>query len=277
MKPLISFFVLIFIYISLSAQQVDTIYLWPGAVPGETEPKHPAVVDSNRSGNTTRLTDVTNPMVVEFIPEEGAFNGSSVVICPGGAYNILSIDKEGYEIAEWLNTLGYKAFVLQYRVPQKQEGALQDVQRALRIARSRTGASGKVGVLGFSAGGSLSARASTRFNEKTYEPVDHLDELSCRPDFTVLIYPAYLDHGPGRTLTPELTITGETPPMFLFGTIDDKYGNSALVMTGALRDAGIPAELHMLPAGGHGYGLRPGNAAGERWPLLCAKWMESVR
>ena len=277
MKQLLALLSLFLIYMPLSAQLIDTIYLWPGEVPGEVDAKHPAVQDENRSGNTIRLTDVTDPMMVEFIPGEGCYNGSSVIICPGGAYNILSIDKEGYEIAGWLTGLGYKAYVLQYRVPQKPEGALQDIQRAIRIVRARSFDEGKTGVIGFSAGGSLSARASTRFNDRTYDPVDDTDALSCRPDFAVLIYPAYLDNGPERSLTPELTITEATPPMFIFGTADDRYGNSALVMTGALRDAGIPAELHMLPSGGHGYGLRSGNMAAEAWPVLCEKWMESIR
>lgn len=269
---------LFFLFIStmIWSQNMDTIYLWPGEVPGETSPKHPAIETDNHSRNVTRLTDVTDPIMVVYTPDSDKFNGLSVVVCPGGGYSILAIDLEGYEIAEWLNKLGYQACVLQYRVPEKQEGALQDVQRALRIARSNLSEDGKLGVLGFSAGGSLSARAATRFNAQSYDSVDGLDKISCRPDFAVLIYPAYLDKGTDRSITPELTITEDTPPMFIFATADDKYGNSALVMAGALRDAKIPVELHLMPEGGHGYGLRSGNIAGETWPLLCEKWLNLI-
>ena len=162
--------------------------------------------DTNRS--VIRISEVTNPAVIVYPAASEHNNGAGVVVCPGGGYNILAIDLEGYEIASWLNTLGYSAFVLQYRVPRKQEGALQDVQRAIRVIRSKAEEwnldPDKLGVLGFSAGGSLAARAETRYNDRTYKSVDMADSLSCRPAFGVLIYPAYLDQGPGRTLTPEL-------------------------------------------------------------------------
>ena len=127
--------------------------------------------------------------------------------------------------------------------------------------------------MGFTAGASLSARASTLFKKQTYTPVDKIDSLSCRPSFTMLIYPAYLDQGPNLTLTTELQISKEVPPMFIFQTADDPYGNSALVMAGALRTAKVPVELHFLSKGGHGYGLRTGKTAAETWPLLAAKWL----
>lgn len=259
-----------------NAQNNITIKLWSREVPGELK-KGDAVISPVREGNTTRITEVTDPLLVVFPAGNNQKIRTGIIICPGGGYNILAVDKEGYEIATWLNTLGISAFVLQYRVPKKQDGALQDIQRAIRIVRSRTPEwnidASKIGVLGFSAGGSLSARASTRFNEKTYVPVDKNDSLSCRPDFAVLIYPAYLDNGPMKTLTPELTINQDTPPMYIFGTADDTHGNSCLVMTGALRNAKIPVELHFLPSGGHGYGMLPGNIAGETWPKLLESWL----
>lgn len=200
-----------------------------------------------------------------------------MVICPGGGYQILAIDKEGYEIAQWLSELGFTAFVLQYRVPNKKEGALNDIQRALKIVRSNAGSWGidpnKIGVLEFSAGGSLAARASTIYKTQSYPKIDAIDNESSKPDFSVLVYPAYLDHGDNRSLTPELTVDEQTPPMFIFATSDDHYANSSLVMTTALRDAKVPIELHLLPKGGHGYGLREGNIAGETWPILAGKWL----
>lgn len=254
------------------AQQRDTLYVWPGAVPGENVPKQDPVQTDNTSGDVTRITDITNPALIVFEPEEALKNGAAVIVCPGGGYNILAIDKEGYEVAEWLNTLGYTAFVLQYRVPNKQQEALYDLQRSLRMVRSRE-AWEKVGVIGFSAGGSLAARAGTRFREDTYDKIDEVDETSSRPDFAMLIYPAYLDKGDNRSLSPELSVDQDTPPMFIFGTADDTYGNSSLVMAGALRDHKVPVELHLLPEGGHGYGLRSGNIAAETWPSLAESWL----
>ena len=134
----------------------------------------------------------------------------------------------------------------------------------------------KIGVMGFSAGGSLSARASTNFNMRSYAAVDKADSLSCRPSFALLIYPAYLDEGPDNTLTPELHLTKDVPPVFLFQTADDPYGNSSIVMTAALRKAGVPVEFHLLPSGGHGYGLRKGNRAAETWTSLAEKWLGST-
>ena len=262
------------------AQTRDTVHLWPGKVPLETQEKHPAVVTDNRKNNVTRLTDVTDPAFVVYEAPAANSLGAGVVVCPGGGYHILAVDLEGYEIAEWLNSLGFTAFVLQYRVPEKEEGALQDIQRALRIVRSRAGEwdldPAKLGVLGFSAGGSLAARASTRYTDTTYSPIDAADTFSCRPDFSMLIYPAYLDRGEERALTPELRIDENTPPMFIFATADDYHGNSALVMATALRDYKVPIELHFLAEGGHGYGLRPGNVAADTWPPLAAKWLKKV-
>lgn len=262
------------------AQTADTVYIWPEQVPGETEEKHPPVVTPDHSNEITRLIDVTNPAYVVYKPDAGNDLGKGIIINPGGGYQILAINLEGEEIARWLNSLGYTAFVLQYRVPDKKEGALQDLQRTIRLVRSKSKEyqidPNMLGVLGFSAGGSLSARASTLYDVEYYDAVDETDSLSSRPDFSVLIYPAYLDEGENRSITPELKVTADTPPMFIFGTADDPYGNSPLVMAGALRDNKVPVELHFLATGGHGYGLRKGNIAGETWPVLAEKWLKNI-
>ncbi len=262
------------------AQEKTIIHLWPGQVPGENTPKHPAVVTPDSSNQVIRLTDVTDPTLTVFSPVVPNSSGAAVIVCPGGGYQILAENLEGNEIAEWLNKMGYTAFVLQYRVPKKKAGALQDVQRAIRIVRSRAQEwkldPGKIGVMGFSAGGSLSARISTLYEENWYVPVDEADSLSSRPAFAILIYPAYLDLGPDSSLTPGLKVDHHSPPMFIFQTADDPYGNSALVMTGALRKAKVPVELHYYPKGGHGYGLRPGNPAAEAWPALAEKWLKEI-
>jgi acetyl esterase/lipase len=274
--------VLFFILFSLTAhsQKKEIIYLWPGKVPGELKEKQPPVMDAARNDNVIRFAEVTNPAFEVYLADPAKNNKAAVIICPGGAYRILAYDKEGIEIAGWLNKLGYSAFVLQYRIPDKKEGALQDAQRAMRIVRENASKwnidPDKIGIMGFSAGGSLSARTSTLFAKRTYLPVDISDSLSCRPAFAMLIYPAYLDLGPDKKLTPELELTKDTPPIFIFQTSDDQYGNSALVMAGALRDAKLPVELHLLPTGGHGYGLRPGKPAPDTWPLLAEKWLSNV-
>jgi acetyl esterase/lipase len=266
--------------LTVSSQKTDLIYLWPGKVPGEIKEKQPAVTAVSENDKILRFSDVTNPAIEVFLPNPANRNGSAVIICPGGGYHILAYDLEGTEIAAWLNKLGFTAFVLQYRVPDKKEGALQDVQRAIRIVKSNSKKWNinpeNIGVMGFSAGGSLSARASTLFSNKTYVPVDKTDSLSSRPAFTMLIYPAYLDLGPNLTLTPELVLSKDVPPVFIFQTADDPYANSALVFAGALRNEKLPVELHMLPSGGHGYGLRQGKAAAETWPVLAEKWLKSI-
>jgi len=266
--------------ISSYSQNQKPVYLWPGQVPGETGSKHDPVQTPDNEREVIRLTDVTNPGFLVFKPSKENNNGAGIIVCPGGGYEILAINLEGYEIADWLTKQGFTAFVLQYRVPKKQEGALMDAQRAMRIIRNDAVKYGlkphQLGIMGFSAGGSLSARAATQYSKKTYSPVDKSDSLACRPDFALLIYPAYLDLGTSRSLTPELTVNQNTPPMFLFATADDTYSNSALVMATALRDAKVPVELHLLAKGGHGYGLRQGNIAGETWPKLAEIWLKGI-
>jgi acetyl esterase/lipase len=281
MKSLLITSLVMVLCLSSYGQDLKFIELWPDEVPGEVEAKSPAVISDNKKGDVVRIEKVTNPALVVYEAEPSKRNGAAVIICPGGGYNILAVDKEGYEIAEWLNSIGYTAFVLQYRVPQKKEGALQDAQRAIRYVRSNSEKyhidENKIGILGFSAGGSLSALASTLYNEKTYENIDKVDAASARPDFAVLIYPAYLDQGPDNTLTPELKVNENTPPMFLFVAFDDKrFVNGSLVMGSALRVAGVPFELHILPEGGHGFGMRPGKRAAETWPQQCEVWMSDL-
>jgi len=254
------------------------IYLWEGEVPMQQEKKGlPKISTQKKTKDLIRVGTVTNPALVVYEPKHKK-SDIAVIICPGGAYAFLAIDKEGYEVAEWFNSLGITAFVLQYRVPKKQEAALIDMQRAIRLVRSKAIQYNinpqKIGVLGFSAGGNLCARASTRFTEQLYPLNDAVDKLSCRPDFSVLVYPAYLDKGDDRSLSPDLNVSNDTPPFFIFGTSDDRFGNGSLVMTQALRDQKKSVSLHFLAEGGHGYGLRKGNNAAEKWPILLLEWLK---
>lgn len=260
--------------ITMSAQGLknDYIKIWPDQVPGSKDKKAEHGFYEREGWCINKVTD---PTLEIYTPTAYKDNHQAVIVCPGGAYAMLAYTKEGQEVAEWLAGQGYTAYVLAYRVPNNRAGALQDAQRSIRIARQR-GAK-KVGIIGFSAGASLSCRAATRFGEQLYQPQDAADQLSCRPDFAMLIYPAYLDEGDNHTLTPELTVNGETPQMFIFGTHDDvKYsGPSCPTIYNALLQNGIPTELHYLPKGGHGYGMRSG--AGFIWPSLCEQWLKLQR
>jgi acetyl esterase/lipase len=271
---------LIFVSAFCLAQKKETYYLWPGKVPGEEKEKGHPVTDTVRKDGVLRYTEITNPALEIWPADSETDSKAAVIICPGGGYARLAYDKEGTEIAAWLNKNGISAFVLSYRVPNKRSGALQDAQRALRLVRHNAARwkidPDRIGIIGFSAGADVSARSAILSNVRTYVPVDKADSTSCRPDFAMLIYPAYFDQGENRSLTPDLKITPATPPVFIFQSADDGLANSSLVMAGALRDSKIPVELHLVPEGGHGYGLRPGNPAAETWPALAEKWLHTI-
>ena len=255
------------------------IKLWPGNVPGETEAKHAAKLHSDSSRKVKRITNITDPDLTVYRPGKNA-NGAGIIICPGGGYNILAINLEGEEVAASFAAKGYTAFVLQYRVPQKQEGALQDAQRAIRIVRNRANEwkldPGKIGILGFSAGGHLAVLAATNFTKETYTFIDNTDKVSSRPDFAILIYPAYTTTlKDKKQLSPQITVAKDTPPIFIFMTADDN-NEMPFPLAYALREQKVPYELHIYPTGGHGYGLRPGNPAATAWPGLAEKWLSQT-
>lgn len=246
--------------------------IWPDKRPAEVVLKKGKMKQTMGEDDILRIQQMPVPTLQKF-PVVKSPKGKVVIVCPGGGYQILAVNHEGTEIAQWLNALGYTAYVLRYRVPDNREGALQDVQRAIRIARAENPGK-QVGVMGFSAGASLTARAATRFQSPSYTATDETDTQSARPDFAALIYPAYMDEGEHHTLTPELTITEQTPPFFVFQTADDHYGNSALVISQALRNHEIPVQLHIYEKGGHGYGLRANLAeAASKWPKLMEEWL----
>ncbi|MES2276176.1 MAG: alpha/beta hydrolase [Bacteroidota bacterium] len=266
------------VWSSLAYSQNTIIKLWPGAVPGETSPKHVAVL-RNSLNHVKRITDITDPLLTVFKPLTSNNLHTGIIVSPGGGNKYLAIDLEGDEIAQWLSKKGYTAFVLQYRVPMKQAGAEQDIQRAVRLVRSKATAfqldTGKIGVMGFSAGGNLSARACTQYNLKLYTPADTADSLSAKPNFGLLIYPGSLTNSADHQLIPEVKVDKNTPPVFISVASDDQYGIPFL-LAAALRESKVPFELHVYPKGGHGYGLRPGNPAAETWPALALKWLKQT-
>lgn len=276
----ILFLILILTQITV-AQTNKSVHIWPNEVPNETEPKQEHEISDNKTNRVTRISKVTDPNFLVFEPIKANKSKGAIIVCPGGAYNVLSINLEGSEVAQWLNSLGYTAFVLNYRVPQKQLGALNDIQRTIRIIRNDAAIynidPNKIGVLGFSAGGSLATRAATLFTTDSYKKTDAIDNISCKPNFAILIYPAYLDKGDNRSLTPEIKIAENAPPFFIFGSATDvNYRHSCTVMAAALYDNNIPVDLHMTQEGGHGFGLRPGNLAAKMWPRLAEDWLEKI-
>ena len=200
----------------------ERIPLWPGVAPGETGEIGPEEEQPKRPGdNTIRLGNVTRPTIEVFLPPREKNTGTAVVICPGGAYNHLAYNKEGTKVAEWLNSIGVAGIVLKYRVParngrERYEAPLQDAQRALGIVRLRARQwqidPARIGILGFSAGGHVAASLSNQHEKRTYPRVDEADDVSCRPDFTLLIYPAYLVAKKGDTRSPPRSRSPRTRP-----------------------------------------------------------------
>lgn len=265
-----------------------TLNLWPGPVPGEkgdigeerdTTPPDPKISPEKQ---IIRLGNVSKPTITVFRPAPEKDTGGAVVVCPGGGYNILAYNLEGTEVCAWLNSIGVTGVLLKYRVPgrgeQRYSASLQDAQRALGLVRSHANEWGvdpkRVGILGFSAGGHLSAAASTNYEARTYAVVDNADEQSCRPDFTILIYPAYLTDKELTKLAPEIKVNDKTPPAFIVMTQDDPiHVENAYIYGLALKNAKIPAELHIYPKGGHGYGLRPSPNEVSHWPQRAGEWL----
>jgi acetyl esterase/lipase/lysophospholipase L1-like esterase len=253
--------------------------LWPEKVPGETTDQEESL-QPDKGDQIMRVTHVSKPTLAVYKAPNQRNPVGAVMVCPGGGYNILAYDLEGTEIAEWLNSIGMTAVVLKYRVPQNREGAIQDAQRGLGLIRSNAKAWGinpdHVGVLGFSAGGHLSASLSTHYSQRLYTAIDGADALSCRPDFTVLVYPAYLGT-PEWDLRDDIPVTQDTPPAFIVQTQDDKrLVPSSLAYYKGLSQVGVQAELHLFPTGGHGYGMRPSVYPVSQWPTLCETWIKRL-
>src|ERR1700756_3607891 len=233
-----------------------------------------------------RLTNVSNPTITLYAPKKNS--GAAVVVFPGGAYRILAIDLEGTEVCEWLNSIGVTCVLLKYRVPDsgpypKSPAALEDAQRALGMVRAHAAEwhmdPQRIGVLGFSAGAHLAAALSTHFDQRLYDPVDAADQVSCRPDFAVIIYPGYLAIAE-ENFAPnsDIHVTDKTPPSFIVQAEDDTvHVENSTVYFLALKNAKVPAEMHLYAQGGHGYGLRRTELPVTAWPLLVETWMETIK
>ena len=269
-----------------------TITLWPNGAPG-AQPNADAEIDKTTAKDNLiagkpliRLGNVSKPTLTLYAPKEKK-TGAAVVVFPGGGYNILAIDLEGTEVCDWLNSAGIVCLLVKYRVPNsgpypKFATALEDAQRALGIVRSHAAEwhidPKRIGVLGFSAGAHLSAALSTHFEQRLYQPIDVADQVSCRPDFAVIIYPGYLALAEENFApNPEVHVTEQTPPSFILQAEDDPvHVENALVYFQALKNAKIPAELHVYADGGHGYGLRRTELPITAWPQLVELWLHTI-
>ena len=273
----------------------EILTLWPGKLPGAAPLVTGPEADRSKPGEgmtggktVIRLGNVSQPELHVFLPSGAKRTGAGVVVCPGGGYSILAWDLEGTEIAQWLNKQGVAAFVLKYRTPTGSlkpnwEGPTIDAQRALRLVRThaqRWGAApDKLGILGFSAGGKTAGMAALQNGKALYDDQDDTDRLSCRPDFAVLIYPAYFCDN-NVQLQPELAalISKDLPPFFFAHAADDPVTcQSSVQLFTALRKVSVSAELHVWESGGHGYGLRPAKdkPIPTAWPKRCDEWLKA--
>lgn len=276
------------VFMSTTMAQNSPVLLFPKGAPGE---KAKMIEKADKEGgkvggeSVLRITNVSEPTLTIYPAPEEVATGTAILICPGGGYEILAYDLEGDEVCEWLNNIGITAVLLKYRVPrraglEKHEAPLQDLQRAMGYVRAHAEELNidpeRIGVMGFSAGAHLSAMLSTNFSKRTYPPVDNADKISCRPDFCLLVYPAYL-HGENFQLAPELKVSSETPPTLIIQTEDDKsFIDSSLFYYYALKEAGIPASMHLYSKGGHGYGLRDTGTPVNEWPDRAEDWFHEI-
>lgn len=272
-----------------SAAEPQVIDLWPGKPPGETT-KLPPETDLTKPGDRPvgdrliqKITNVSTPTLAVYRPAKGKDTGAAVIVCPGGGHHILAYDHEGTELAEFLAKHGVTGVVLKYRVPAREKekrwrAAVQDAQRAIRLVRSKADEwqidPKRVGILGFSAGGETAGLATLLCEQNHYPPVDDADKVSARPDFTALIYPAYLVNKEKTGLVDYAKPTKSTPPMFLVYAYDDPVDpRNALFLALAMVNVGVPCELHLYATGGHGYGMRKTGHPVNSWPDRLIDWM----
>ncbi len=281
---------------AIAADKPLVVELWPGKAPDETtdigaekvrmspklDRKQVEVTESTRL-----ITNVSKPSITVCRPMKEKDTGTAVVICPGGGYWDLYWQLEGEEVADWLNSLGVTGIILKYRVPRRPDDTkgeparrpLQDAQRAVSLARTNAAAWGinpqQIGIIGFSAGGHLALATATGFEKRTYEKVDDVDNMSCRPDFAILCYSGYLKAKGKDELAPGLRIPPQTPPVFLVHGGADIISDAdhSVVAYLALKHAGIPAELHVYATAAHDFGVRPSDHPCSTWTQACANWL----
>ena len=269
------------VLLSAAALAADppVVFLWPGGAPGsEAKTGIPEKVVPT-GPNEQRVSSIHNPSLTVFLPPKEKATGAAVIVAPGGGHQFLSITHEGYQVGEWLASIGVAGFVLKHRLAREEGSsykvdveALADAQRAVRTVRAKfvewNVTPFKVGFLGFSAGGELAALAGTRFDSGNVKSDDPVERLSSRPDFLVLIYPG--------VRVDKLTVTKDTPPAFLMAAFNDRGPvQNNLGIFQAFIAAGVPADLHIWSEGGHGFGIRQRPLPVSGWPKLVQEWMDN--
>jgi acetyl esterase/lipase len=281
---------------SRAAEGPRVVKLWPGKVPGDLgiagEEKYIELKMNGKTyevgGKSTKwLTNVTKPTLTIYPAPKENNTGVAMLICPGGGYHNLGWDVEGEEVASWLNSIGITGIILKYRCPRREGdvkgepplGPLIDAQRAVSMVRSNAKEwsidPAKIGMIGFSAGGHLVGATATNFEKRTYEPIDEIDKISCRPDFAVMLYSGYFKVKDKDELSPTIHITAKAPPMFLVHASDDPISepDNSVIMYLAMKHAGVSAELHLYASGGHGFGVRKVNHPCATWTDRFTDWM----
>ena len=271
----------------------------PGSESVYTEPEKPVLGETMM----TWVENVSQPTMTVYSPK-GDNTGVAVIVFPGGGYQELAIDLQGTEICEWLTSKGITGVLLKYRVPDsgphpyppehkeldpKAPMALEDAQRTIGLVRFHAQEwhidPHKIGVLGFSAGGHLVADISTHFEERSYRAVDTADKESCRPDFAVALYPGHLCNWPGHpcsdktfALNPHIHVTKQTPPTLLLQAEDDNVDpiGESLTYYIALKNAGVPVEMHLYAEGGHAFAIRRTKYPITEWPQLVETWLRTI-
>ncbi|MBL6923492.1 MAG: alpha/beta hydrolase [Akkermansiaceae bacterium] len=271
-------FILFFAISTLQGEEnaSEIIKLWPKDVASQNN-EGMGTPKPDRGDGHIRLTDITQPSL-RYFPALGKKKpGPAIILCPGGGYSHLVTTKMT-PIAKWLNDHGISAYILIYRAPKKRREAFQDIQRAVRMVRSRASEWNidprRIGVMGSSAGGHLAARVSTGYEIPSYEAVDELDGASCKPDFTVLLYPAYMNKG--KALSKEFTVSNEVSPTLIVSARDDGFFPGSEIYGEALKKAGASIRVHFFEKGGHGIKIRGENYPLSTWPDLYLQWLRDM-
>lgn len=274
--------------------------IWPSTAAAQSAKAEAETTGAGESPVAGRpwlyIRNVSRPTLTVYSPT-GRNTGAAIIVFPGGGYQILAIDLEGTEVCDWLTSKGITCVLLKYRVPNsgptwdqqcgcetdtRSSKPIEDAQRAISLVRSHAAEwyvdPHKIGVLGFSAGGHLVAAVSTRFDRRAYPPVDDADRESCRPDFAVAVYPGHLFDYRKTALNADLHVTRDTPPTFLVHAENDNVDgpSNTLAYYEALKDAGVPAELHMYAEGRHAFGLRETKLPITAWPRLVETWLRTI-
>lgn len=275
---------------SIAFAQKIILPLWPNGAPESTQISGPETditkpTDALIAGRKLmHLTNISKPTLAVY-PPTTANTGAAVLVFPGGGYRILAYDLEGTEVCTWLNSIGVTCVLVKYRVPfanhyPENTADLEDAQQAMRITRAHAAEwhidPNRIGVLGFSAGAHLAAVLSNHADYK--RPGEPANQPSARPDFALIIYPGYLSDAPALDkLAQGIDPTSNTPPTFLLQAEDDPvHEENSLIYFQALKQAKVPAELHIFAQGGHGYGLRPTDLPITHWPALAETWFHTI-